>query len=162
MGTVSAGPVDIYDPDWYLGGDVQRRSPASAATTPSTGRASMVRPGTGPYCASHAGLVAVSRHPEVNSSWEGSVVLEDLDPAQLGLMRHMLLVMDPPGHTTGPSGTATPAAGPLTATTWAPMTVKGGTPATPPDATPERPAPGTAFPPASAPRACATGRPAHG
>ena len=46
----------------------------------------------------HADLVHVSRHPEVFSSWAGSVVLEDLDPDQLELAP-LLLVMDPPGHT---------------------------------------------------------------
>ena len=47
----------------------------------------------------HADLVHVAPHPELFSSWQGSVVLEDLDPDRLELMRHMLLVMDPPGHT---------------------------------------------------------------
>jgi len=99
MGTVSAEPVDIYDPDWYLGDDVHD-------TFARLRRDDPVRwqeiDGQAGYWAvlRHADLVHVSRHPELFSSWEGSVVLEDLAPEQLDLMRHMLLVMDPPGHTT--------------------------------------------------------------
>ena len=46
----------------------------------------------------HADVVHVARHPEVFSASEGGVVLEDLAPEQLEMMRHMLLAMDPPRH----------------------------------------------------------------
>ena len=98
MGTSATQPVGIYDPDWYLGDDVH-------ATFARLRREDPVHwqeiEGQAGYWAvlRHADLVHVSRHPELFSSWQGSVVLEDLDPSQLELMRHMLLVMDPPGHT---------------------------------------------------------------
>jgi cholest-4-en-3-one 26-monooxygenase len=91
-------PVDIYDPDWYLGDDVH-------ATFARLRRDDPVHwqdiEGQAGYWAvlRHADLVHVARHPEAFSSWQGSVVLEDLEPDRLELMRHMLLVMDPPGHT---------------------------------------------------------------
>jgi cytochrome P450 len=46
----------------------------------------------------HADLVHVARHPDVFSASEGGVVLENLAPEQLEMMRHMLLAMDPPAH----------------------------------------------------------------
>src|SRR5215510_9573183 len=91
-------PVDIYDPDWYLGDDVHDTFARLRRDDPvhwqdidgQAGYWAVLR---------HADLVHVARHPEIFSSWQGSVVLEDLDPGQLELMLHMLLVMDPPGHT---------------------------------------------------------------
>jgi cytochrome P450 len=98
MGTSATQPVGIYDPDWYLGGDVHETFARLRREDPVHWQDIDGQPG---YWAvlRHADLVHVSRHPELFSSWQGSVVLEDLDPAQLELMRHMLLVMDPPGHT---------------------------------------------------------------
>jgi cytochrome P450 len=98
MGTAATQPVDIYDPDWFLGGDVHEAFARLRRDDPvhwqdidgQAGYWAVLR---------HADLVHVARHPELFSSWEGSVVLEDLAPDQLDLMRHMLLVMDPPGHT---------------------------------------------------------------
>jgi cytochrome P450 len=46
----------------------------------------------------HADVVHVARHPEVFSASEGGVVVEDLAPEQLEMMRMMLLAMDPPKH----------------------------------------------------------------
>lgn len=46
----------------------------------------------------HADVVHVARHPEVFSASEGGVVLENLAPEQLEMMRMMLLAMDPPKH----------------------------------------------------------------
>jgi len=46
----------------------------------------------------HAEVVAVSRQPELFSSSEGGVVVEDLAPDDLEMMRSMLLAMDPPRH----------------------------------------------------------------
>jgi cytochrome P450 len=98
MGTSATQPVGIYDPDWYLGDDVHETFARLRREDPVHWQAIDGQPG---YWAvlRHADLVHVSRHPELFSSWRGSVVLEDLDPDQLELMRHMLLVMDPPGHT---------------------------------------------------------------
>jgi cholest-4-en-3-one 26-monooxygenase len=98
MGTSATQPVGIYDPDWYLGDDVHETFARLRREDPVHWQDIDGQPG---YWAvlRHADLVHVSRHPELFSSWRGSVVLEDLDPDQLELMRHMLLVMDPPGHT---------------------------------------------------------------
>jgi cholest-4-en-3-one 26-monooxygenase len=91
-------PVDIYDPDWYLGDGVHETFAQLRRDDPVHWQDI---PGQAGYWAvlRHADLVHVARHPELFSSWQGSVVLEDLDADQLELMRHMLLVMDPPGHT---------------------------------------------------------------
>jgi cytochrome P450 len=46
----------------------------------------------------HSGVVEVARRTDVYSASRGGVVLEDLEPAALEMMRHMLLAMDPPRH----------------------------------------------------------------
>jgi len=46
----------------------------------------------------HADVVHVAREPVLFSASEGGVVLEDLEPASLEMMRNMLLAMDPPRH----------------------------------------------------------------
>jgi cytochrome P450 len=48
----------------------------------------------------HADVVAVARDTETFSAERGGVVLEDLAPESLEMMRGMLLAMDPPRHTT--------------------------------------------------------------
>jgi cytochrome P450 len=47
----------------------------------------------------HADVVHVAREPNLFSASEGGVVLENLDPQSLEMMRGMLLAMDPPRHT---------------------------------------------------------------
>jgi cytochrome P450 len=46
----------------------------------------------------HADVVQVAREPRLFSASEGGVVLENLAPEQLEMMRNMLLAMDPPRH----------------------------------------------------------------
>jgi cytochrome P450 len=48
----------------------------------------------------HADVVTVARDSETFSAERGGVVLEDLAPESLEMMRGMLLAMDPPRHTT--------------------------------------------------------------
>lgn len=48
----------------------------------------------------HADVVKVARQPEIFSASEGGVVVENLSPENLVMMRKMLLAMDPPAHTT--------------------------------------------------------------
>ncbi len=48
----------------------------------------------------HADVVTVARDPERFSAERGGVVVEDLDPDSLEMMRGMLLAMDPPRHVT--------------------------------------------------------------
>jgi cytochrome P450 len=47
----------------------------------------------------HADVVHVAREPGLFSASEGGVVVEDLEPDRLAMMRNMLLAMDPPRHT---------------------------------------------------------------
>jgi cytochrome P450 len=46
----------------------------------------------------HADVTHVARHPRLFSAEMGGVVLEDLSPESLAMMRDMLLAMDPPRH----------------------------------------------------------------
>jgi cytochrome P450 len=46
----------------------------------------------------HADVVRVAREPNLFSASEGGVVLENLSPESLEMMRMMLLAMDPPRH----------------------------------------------------------------
>ena len=46
----------------------------------------------------HADVVHVAREPKLFSASEGGVMLENLGPEQLDMMRNMLLAMDPPRH----------------------------------------------------------------
>lgn len=48
----------------------------------------------------HADVVTVAREPVLFSATQGGVVLEDLPPDSLEMMRGMLLAMDPPRHLT--------------------------------------------------------------
>jgi cytochrome P450 len=95
---VESHHVDIYDPDWYLGDTVHETFAELRRTDPVHWQDMPGEPG---YWAvlRHADLVHVARHPQIFSAWLGSIVLEDLDPERLDMMRHMLLVMDPPQHT---------------------------------------------------------------
>ena len=89
--------TDIYDPDVYVAGpphevfaQLRRSDPVHWQDVPDgTGYWAVLR---------NADLVHVARHPEVFSASLGGVVLEDLEPDRLELMRHMLLAMDPPAH----------------------------------------------------------------
>ena len=95
--TTTSHRVDIYDPDWYLTADVHAAFAELRHTDPVHWQD---MPGGGYWAVlRHADVVEVARHPDVYSAWLGSVVLEDLEPERLEMMRHMLLVMDPPQHT---------------------------------------------------------------
>ena len=47
----------------------------------------------------HADVAHVARHTEIFSASEGGIVVENVSPEQLAMMRNMLLAMDPPAHT---------------------------------------------------------------
>ena len=89
--------TDIYDPDVYVDGpphaafeELRRSDPVHWQDMPDgTGYWAVLR---------HADVVQVARHPELFSASLGGVVLEDLPPDRLEMMRHMLLAMDPPVH----------------------------------------------------------------
>ena len=46
----------------------------------------------------YADVVEVARHPQLFSAEVGGIVIEDLPPETLAMMRDMLLAMDPPRH----------------------------------------------------------------
>ena len=90
--------LDIYDPDRYIAGVPHDVFDYLRVTQPVFWQEMPGEPG---YWAvlKHADVVEVARQPNVYSANEGGVVLEDLQPDQLAMMRNMLLAMDPPRHT---------------------------------------------------------------
>lgn len=89
--------IDLYDPDRYVAAPphadfarLRRERPVHRQPTPDGGFYWAVT--------RHADVVTVSTDPETFSSERGSVVIEDLEPDLLQMMRSMLLVMDPPAH----------------------------------------------------------------
>jgi cytochrome P450 len=89
--------IDIFDPDTYVNGpphevfaELRRSDPVHwQEMADGTGCWAVLR---------HADVAHVARHPVVFSASAGGVVVEDLEPEQLSMMRMMLLAMDPPGH----------------------------------------------------------------
>ena len=89
--------IDVYDPGAYVDGvphadfaRLRREAPVFRHATPDGGSYWAVT--------RHAEIVAVSTDPETYSSARGSVMIEELEPGLLEMMRSMLLVMDPPAH----------------------------------------------------------------
>ncbi|MGH9025784.1 MAG: cytochrome P450 [Acidimicrobiia bacterium] len=97
MAGAGTDTIDIYSPDIYVDGPphevfehLRRTDPVHWQDIPDgTGYWAVLR---------HADVVHVAREPVVFSASEGGVVLEDLDPDALAMMRNMLLAMDPPRH----------------------------------------------------------------
>jgi cytochrome P450 len=96
--TSALDDIDLYSPDTYVARApheaferLRQSDPVHWQPTPEGGGYWAVL--------RHADVVEVSRTPEVYSATEGGVVLEDLAPDQLAMMRNMLLAMDPPRHT---------------------------------------------------------------
>jgi cytochrome P450 len=88
---------NIYDPDVYVAGPPHELFEELRRTQPVYFQEMPDEPG---YWAvlKHADLVHVAREPVLFSASEGGVVLENLDPQNLEMMRNMLLAMDPPRH----------------------------------------------------------------
>ena len=90
-------PIDLYDPDGYVAGPphaafehLRRTDPVHWQDMPDgTGYWAVLR---------HEDVVHVARHPNLFSASLGGVVLEDLEPDSLAMMRDMVLAMDPPRH----------------------------------------------------------------
>ena len=89
--------IDVHDPDRYVAAPphadfarLRRECPVHRQSTPDGGFYWAIT--------RHADVVTVSTDPETFSSERGSVVIEDLEPELLQMMRSMLLVMDPPAH----------------------------------------------------------------
>ena len=89
--------VDIYSPDVYVSGPPHETFAELRRTQPVFWQEIPGEPG---YWAvlKHADVMHVSRHPEIFSSNAEGVVLENLQPDQLEMMRLMVLAMDPPRH----------------------------------------------------------------
>ena len=89
--------VDIFDPDLYVEGPPHEELERLRETDPVHWQE--LDDGTGCWAIlTHADVVEVAREPNLFSASEGGVVLEDLAPENLVMMRKMLLAMDPPGH----------------------------------------------------------------
>lgn len=99
--TTTVERVDIFDPDTYLAGPPHELLEELRRTEPVYWQP--MRDGTGaqPGCwaiLKHADVAHVAREANLFSAEEGGVVVEDLAPQQLEMMRNMLLAMDPPRH----------------------------------------------------------------
>lgn len=91
--------LEIYDPEVYVAGPPHEAFEHLRRTDPVHWQDI---PGQAGYWAvlKHADVMTVAKEPNLFSASEGGVVLEDLEPENLEMMRHMLLAMDPPGHQT--------------------------------------------------------------
>ncbi|HEY1738175.1 MAG TPA: cytochrome P450 [Acidimicrobiia bacterium] len=89
--------IDLSDPDAYVDGPPHELFAELRVTDPVHWQDMRGEPG---YWAvlRHADLVHVAREPTLFSAERGGVVIEDLDPERLAMMRNMLLSMDPPRH----------------------------------------------------------------
>jgi cytochrome P450 len=89
--------IDLYDPDTYVAGPPHEAFAELRRTQPVYFQD---MPGEVGYWAvlKHADLVHVAREPRLFSASEGGVMMENLAPDQLEMMRNMLLAMDPPRH----------------------------------------------------------------
>ncbi|MDQ1460642.1 MAG: cholest-4-en-3-one 26-monooxygenase, partial [Actinomycetota bacterium] len=89
--------VDLYDPDSYVGAPPHEQLAELRRTQPVYFQDMADEPGYW-MVLKHADLVHVAREPNLFSASEGGVMLENLAPEQLEMMRNMLLAMDPPRH----------------------------------------------------------------
>jgi cytochrome P450 len=89
--------VDLYDPDGYVAAPPHDVLAELRRTQPVYFQEMAGEPGYW-MVLKHADLVHVAREPNLFSASEGGVMLENLEQAQLEMMRNMLLAMDPPRH----------------------------------------------------------------
>jgi cytochrome P450 len=90
--------VDLASPDAFAAGVPHEALAALRRTRPVHFQEMQGQPGFWAVL-KHADVVHVAREPRLFSASEGGVVVEDLAPDQLEMMRGMLLAMDPPRHT---------------------------------------------------------------
>jgi cytochrome P450 len=95
--SISSKP-DIYDPDLYVEGPIHEIFAELRRTEPVYWQDMPGEPG---YWAvlKHADVAHVARQPRLFSAEEQGVILENIPPEQLERSRNMLLMMDPPRHT---------------------------------------------------------------
>jgi cytochrome P450 len=89
--------IDLYDPDTYVGAPPHDVLAELRRTQPVYFQEMADEPGYWTVL-KHADVVHVAREPQLFSASEGGVMLENLGPAALDMMRNMLLAMDPPRH----------------------------------------------------------------
>ena len=89
----------LGDPDTFAHGVPHEALAEARRTTPVTWQELDGAPGFWAVLR-HADVVTVARDPERFSAEVGGVVVEDLAPESLEMMRNMLLAMDPPRHAT--------------------------------------------------------------
>jgi cytochrome P450 len=90
--------VDLSDPDTFLAGPPHDALAELRRTQPVYFQEMRDEPGFWAIL-KHADVVHVAREANLFSASEGGVVVENLDPDRLAMMRNMLLAMDPPRHT---------------------------------------------------------------
>jgi cytochrome P450 len=90
--------VDLGNPDTFVDGVPHEALAVLRRTDPVHWQPMDGEPGFWAVLR-HADVAQVARHPEIFSASEGGVVLENLSPENLAMMRNMLLAMDPPVHT---------------------------------------------------------------
>jgi cytochrome P450 len=95
---VPEGLVDLADPDTFVDAAPHEALAELRRTTPVYFQQMSGEPGFWAIL-KHADVVRVARDPGHFSASEGGVVVENLPPDQLEMMRGMLLAMDPPRHT---------------------------------------------------------------
>ncbi|MCU1460497.1 MAG: cytochrome [Acidimicrobiales bacterium] len=90
--------IPIFDPDIYVDGPPHEELERLRREEPVSWQP-LYEEGDGCWAVlRHADLVHVAREARLFSAEEGGVVVEDLAPDQLAMMRNMLLAMDPPRH----------------------------------------------------------------
>lgn len=99
MTTTEAPALRLADPATFAGGVPHEAIDALRAETPVAWQDMEGEPGFWAVLR-HADVVTVAREPVLFSATQGGVVLEDLPPESLEMMRGMLLAMDPPRHLT--------------------------------------------------------------
>ena len=93
-----AAVVDLASPDAFVDGPPHEALAVLRRTDPVHWQPMEGEPGFWAVLR-HADVAYVARHTEVFSASEGGVVVENLSPENLAMMRNMLLAMDPPVHT---------------------------------------------------------------
>lgn len=91
--------IDLSNPDQFVDGPPHHELDQLRSVSPTCFQPMAAEPGFWAVL-THAECVAVSKEPNLFSASEGGVVLENLDPSSLAVMRDMLLAMDPPRHQT--------------------------------------------------------------
>ena len=90
--------VDLASPDAFVDGAPHEALAVLRRTDPVHWQPMDGEPGFWAVLR-HADVAHVARHTDIFSACEGGIVVENVSPEQLAMMRNMLLSMDPPAHT---------------------------------------------------------------